>query len=168
MKKDLDYLKDVVKECEIMAIEANISIGIISNIKINTRAKQTWGLCRMLPDNSFEIEISSRLLEDNVEEDALINTVVHEILHTVDGCMNHGKKWKEYAKIINEKYGLNVKRCTSSEEKHIEKSIDEFNYILACPKCGYQWKYIRMTKAVKYPHRYQHTGCSTENLIRIK
>lgn len=168
MKKDMNYLKDVFKECEIMAIEANIPIGIISDIKINTRAKQRWGLCTLLPDHSFKIEISSRLLEDNVSKEALIDTVMHEILHTVEGCMNHGKTWKLYAKIVNEKYGLNIKRCTSSAEKHIEPSIDEYNYIIACPKCGYQWKYIRLTNAVKYPNRYHHTGCSTENLIRIK
>lgn len=117
--KNVDYLKSVEKECETMAIEANIEIGIISNIKINSRAKRRWGLCTKLADGTFSIEISDQLLKDDVEEDALMNTVMHEILHTVDRCMNHGKKWKECAKIINRTYGMNIKRCTSAEEKRI-------------------------------------------------
>ena len=164
--KNIDYLKSIERECETMAIEANIEIGIISNIKINSRAKSRWGLCRKLANGTFSIEISDQLLQDNVEKSALADTVMHEILHTVDGCMNHGKKWKECAETINKIYGMNIKRCTSAEEKRIEINND-YNYIIQCPKCGYQWKYIRFVKCVEHPERYKHGGCSNESLIRI-
>ena len=165
--KNIDYLKKIERECETMAIEANIKIGIISNIKINSRAKKRWGLCTKLANGTFSIEISDQLLQDNVEKSALADTVMHEILHTVDGCMNHGKKWKECAETINKIYGMNIKRCTSAEEKRIDDVLDNYNYIIACPKCGYQWKYMRLTKCVKYPNRFHHSGCSNEGLIRI-
>ena len=163
--KDINYVKDVIRECETMAIEAGIPVGIISSVKINTRAQHRWGLCRMLADGTFEIEISYKLLQDNVEEEALMNTAMHEVLHTVDGCMNHGKEWKRCAEIINRIYGLNIKRCTSSEEKMITEPEDSYNYIVKCPKCGYEWKYIRMSKCVRNPQRFSHNGCGV-SLIR--
>lgn len=166
--KDLDYLKSVVRECKQMANDVCIKTGVIAEIKINSRAKKRWGLCTKLPNNTFLIEISSRLLEDDVEKDALMNTVMHEVLHTVKDCLNHGAKWKQCAQLINDVYGLNVKRCTSAEEKNIVSPVEEsYNYIVACPKCGYQWKYIRKTKCVMHPSRYNHTGCTKEGLIRI-
>lgn len=106
--KNIEYLKKELETCKQMAAESNIQIGKIYDIKINTRAKKRWGLCSYFSDG-FIIEISSSLLQDNVSENALIDTLMHEVLHTVDGCMNHGKKWKECAKIINSRYGLNIK-----------------------------------------------------------
>lgn len=162
--KNIEYLKKELEVCKQMAAESNIKIGKIKDIKINTRAKKRWGLCSYFSDG-FIIEISSMLLQDDVSREALMNTLMHEVLHTVDGCMNHGKKWKYYAGIINLKYGLHIKSATSAAEKKIDDSY-EYNYIIACPKCGYQWKYIRMSKCVKHPERFSHTGCC-DSLIRI-
>ena len=168
MKKTLSELKSIVRECEGMAYEAGIDTGIIAEVRINSRAKKRWGLCTRLVDGTFAIEISDRLLEDTIEEDALYNTVMHEVLHTSKDCLNHGKLWKEHAETINRIYGLNVKRCTSAEEKNLQETTDEdTNYIVMCPKCGYQWKYIRLTKCVKNPKRYTHNGCNV-SLVRVR
>lgn len=164
--KNIEYLKKELEVCKQMAAESNIKIGKIIDIKINTRAKKRWGLCSHSL-NGFTIEISSSLLQDNVSREALMNTLMHEVLHTVDGCMNHGKQWKYYAGIINLKYGLNIKASTTAAEKKIEDN-DSYNYIIACPKCGYQWKYIRMSQCVKHPERFSHTGCCKDGLIRIR
>ena len=163
--KNIEYLKKELETCKQMAAESNIQIGKIYDIKINTRAKKRWGQCSYFSDG-FIIEISSSLLQDNVSENALIDTLMHEVLHTVDGCMNHGKKWKECARIINSRYGLNIKTTTSAAEKKIEET-EEYKYILACPKCGYQWKYMRMSRCVKHPERFYHSGCCKDSLIRI-
>lgn len=163
--KNIEYLKKELEVCKQMAAESNIKIGKIADIKINTRAKKRWGLCSYT-SNGFIIEISSTLLQDDVSREALMDTLMHEVLHTVDGCMNHGKQWKHYANLINLKYGLNIKTTTSAAEKKIEEN-DSYNYIIACPKCGYQWKYIRMSRCVKHPERFSHTGCCKDGLIRI-
>lgn len=163
--KNIEYLKKELEVCKQMAAESNIKIGKICDIKINTRAKKRWGLCSYT-SNGFIIEISSSLLQDDVSREALMNTLMHEVLHTVDDCMNHGKKWKYYAGIINLKYGLHIKSTTSAAEKKIDDN-DSYNYIIACPKCGYQWKYIRMSRCVKHPERFSHTGCCKDGLIRI-
>ena len=85
---------------------AGIEIGDIEEIKINSRAKSRWGRCsyNRLTD-SYTIEISDRLVADNVDDMALANTLAHEMLHTVKGCMNHGAEWKAYADVMNTEYG---------------------------------------------------------------
>ena len=35
------------------------------------------------------------------------NTIIHELIHCLPKCTNHGKEFKKYAKIINEKLGYN-------------------------------------------------------------
>ena len=167
MKKDLDYLRDIIHECEVMAIEAKIQPGRISNIKINTRAKKRWGLCSYLSDGTYEIQISNSLLADDVSEEALMNTAMHEVLHTVKGCMNHKRKWKTCADIVNRKYGLNVKTTTSAEEKNIAIVDSEYKYIVQCAHCGHKYKYIRLSKCVKNPKRFRCGYCNGE-LTRIK
>ena len=40
---------------------------------------------------------------------AIINTIYHELLHTLPNCQNHGKVWKMYANQVNKLTGLNIK-----------------------------------------------------------
>lgn len=92
--KDFNLL---VNECIAELDSIGIVCGKIRNIEINTRAKCRWGLCRTVKSGVFDIEISSRLLEDNVEDIVTKNTIIHELLHTVRGCHGHTGKWKVLA-----------------------------------------------------------------------
>ena len=71
-----------------------------------------------------------------MDDDALMNTLIHEYLHTCPKCMNHGKIWQKYARKINEKYHYNIKRTTSSAEKGIKEETEKPKYIVTCPHCG--------------------------------
>lgn len=160
-------LNMLVMDCKTELDNLNIEYGHISNFEINTRAKKRWGLCSKT-GNVYKINISSRLLEDGVEDIHTKTTIIHEILHTCDGAFNHGKEWQRLADKVNKAYGYNIKRCTSYEEKGIERPKEpEAKYIISCPCCGAKWKYTRMTKAVQNPARYRCSGCK-EELIRIK
>ena len=93
-----------------------LEFGKIVNFEINYRAKSRWGQCQR-KGSGYYINISDRLLQDDVPIKALKDTIIHEILHTCNGCMNHGTTWKNYADKVNKAYGYNIKRCTSAEEK---------------------------------------------------
>lgn len=130
-------LQKIAKECieELNAI--GIKQGKILRFEINTRAKKRWGQCRMTP-NGFTINISYRLLGDSVDIMALKNTIMHEILHTCNGCLNHGAEWKRYADKVNRAYGYNIKRCTSAEEKGLERvqTTKIIKHKFVCECCG--------------------------------
>ena len=85
--------------------------------------------------------------------------------------MNHSSLWKRYASIVNEKYGYNVKRITSSEEKGLEGSessagrIMPIKYIAACTSCGRSQGYKRASKVVTRPQNYR-CRCGGRIVIR--
>ena len=113
-KKELDYI--------------GIEYGYIESIIINNRAKKRWGQCKITYRSScwqnrvFSINISERLLRDDITDNACKNTIMHEILHTCENCFNHGSEWKRMAELINDCYFFyNIKRTTSSEEKGINE-----------------------------------------------
>lgn len=113
-------------------------------VKVSYRLKRTWGNCHLDGySHKYDITISHRLLNDEVDDDALMNTLIHEYLHTCPKCMNHGKIWQKYARKINEKYHYNIKRTTSSAEKGIKEETEKPKYIVTCPHCGNQTGYLR-------------------------
>jgi len=98
---------NAIKECLEEVKETGVEVGKISKFLINTRAKR-WGICKR-ENGEFEIEISDALLDDSTPIISLKSTIIHEILHTCQGCQNHGSKWKSLANKMNSKYGYNIK-----------------------------------------------------------
>lgn len=142
-----------------------IEYGDIESLEVNTRAKTRWGQClynRLT--GSFKISVSSRLLEDDEKsEKGLLNTVVHEILHTCEGCQNHGSKWKYLADKVNAEFNLGIKRCNSAAEKGVEDNYQyqrmAVKYKLECPECGHIYSRRKMCFPVKHPEKCGCTLC---------
>lgn len=159
----------VTKECMHELDNIGIKYGNIVAIKPNTRAHKRWGQCKMVP-NGYEININIDLLDERNSENGLKNTIIHELLHSCDGCMNHGEKWKNMADLVNYHYGYNIKRTSSEQEKGIVYSRDEENiypdYVLKCTKCGAIWHRQRKVKFVVHPENFR-CSCGGE-IIRIK
>lgn len=159
-----------MKDLQLLALECmeeldNIGIeyGTVKEFTVNTRAKSRWGQC-CKRDSVYYINISSRLLDDYVSDKATKTTIIHELLHTCKGCMNHGREWQKLADLVNDCYMYNVKRCTSDEEKgikHIEKEI-EYKYIFKCQGCGQIIKRTKMSKFVKYYDLYSCGICKNK------
>ena len=148
-------------DCKTELDNLDIEYGFIQSVTVNTRAKKRWGMCTEEGEGIYKIEISSKLLKDDVEDIHAKNTIIHEILHTCDGCLNHGKEWQRLANKVNNAYGYNIKRTTSYAEKGIERPTA--NYIVKCPCCNAKWEYMRMTKTVQFPNKYQCSKCNRQN-----
>ena len=97
------------------------------------------------------IEISKWVLELN--DDIIRNTIMHELIHCLPYCNNHGKEFKKYAELINEKLGYEIQRL-GNKEKDYEKSnivFDksdevEYKYKIRCKKCGIVFYRQRLKK----------------------
>ncbi len=140
-----------------------ITIGKNISWSINKRSRSRWGMCKKNVDGTYEIQISEILLKDDrISEKACKETIIHEILHTCDGCMKHTGKWKFYANLMNREYGYNIKRTTQGSEKGIEdyKSTSmPIKYVFTCKGCGakiYRKKDSRFTRNYR---NYMCTGC---------
>ena len=164
-------MKDLMKlanECmdELEAI--GIEYGKIVEWKVNTRAKKRWGQC-CKSNGEYKINISIELLKDDVSDKATKDTIMHEIIHTCKGCMNHGKEWKSIASLVNDCYGFyNIKTCTSAEEKGISREPRkiEYKYMFVCETCGQE---IKRQKESKFTKRYKDYKCGRchGNFIKV-
>ena len=150
-----------IRDLEIIGIQP----GNITKFIVNTRAKSRWGQCRKLPNRTFEININSDLLRDDIPIDGLKSTLYHEILHTCDGCMNHGEKWTALAAKVTRYYGVKVTRTDSAFDKGFtEEQANEYKerkvkYRFVCAGCGQKINKIRSCDFVKHPERYQCGIC---------
>lgn len=149
-------LKMVANECMSMLDEIGIEYGNVTSWEINTRAIKRWGQCRKRNGN-YTISIASKLLEDSVDIKALETTVLHELLHTVNGCMNHGYNWQNVANKVNSRYGYNIKRTTSNEEKGIERT--PYTYMVKCKDCGREIGRYKMSNVIQRPQNYRCGSC---------
>ena len=165
--KDLEKLINICQS----ALDS-LGIKYSKNViwSVNTRAKSRWGLCKKTGLNKFEISIAVCLLNDNVDDQMAKNTIVHELLHTVSGCMGHKGKWKLLADYVNQKLPqYSIKRVTNFEEKGMESPKKEvtYRYILRCKNCGVEIGRQRMSKGIKNYKNYRCSKCRGE-LERIK
>lgn len=109
------------------------------NFTVNTRARR-WGQCRKI-NGKYYININATLLDERNGENGLINTLLHELLHTCPNCMNHGSTWKYYAEKVRRAYGYDIKRTSDQEKKQVTTGNlnyreREYKYFIYCEKCG--------------------------------
>ncbi len=129
-------LEEYVERCKKMLDAINIPYGNIKELRVNNRARR-WGRCTGSSGN-YTIEINATLLDERNPDTGLINTILHELLHSCPGCMNHGSKWKQYAAKVHNKYGILIKRNSSPDDKSIQ--VDSHNikvkHKFVCNGCG--------------------------------
>lgn len=79
------------------------------------------------------------------------NTMMHEMIHSLDGCMTHTGRWKQIATRIN--YLLpqyQITRSSDPGEEYYKNVIEkQYKYEIECKRCHAKWKYQRMSKTVQ-------------------
>lgn len=145
-----EKLNLAVQDTKDILDDLNIEYGPIDKVEVNFRASSRWGMCTYhRVTGTYTVEVSYRLLVDGVEREALLDTLVHEFLHAHISRMSHTGEWKRCAGLVNRKYPqLNIKRCTSSEEKGIECDFSKYKYLITCDKCGAVSAYKRRGNVV--------------------
>lgn len=139
-------------------------------VKISKRAHKRYGCCKPeIPDSKYKkiikkgfkfivyyenyfkytIEISSWVLE--LSDDIIKNTIIHELIHCLPKCTNHGEEFKKYAKIINEKLGYNITRTGNKKEDFKRSNVEyneaeEYKYKIECKDCGQIYYRKRLNK----------------------
>lgn len=111
-------LYKVFVDCKNKLDALDIPYGKVAEITINRRAKKRWGQCRLI-DGKYYINISEVLLREENSIRGLEETIIHELIHTCEGCMNHGPVWKAYVETVNKAFGYNIKRTNSPYDKGI-------------------------------------------------
>lgn len=185
-----ENLQKLYKECinELNSIGINLldeNIGKI-DIKIAKRNAKRYGCCKQEnPDKNtafkigrrvdygkfyiHHIEISKWLMQLNNE--IIKNTIIHELIHCLPYCNNHGKEFKKYSKIINEKLGYNITRLGDKqkdfESSNIKYNFDDnmYKYKIICKNCNQQ--YFRKRIAKNFTKKYVCGKCRGKLKIEL-
>lgn len=97
-----------------------------------------------------------------LNDDIIKNTIIHELIHCLPKCTNHGAEFRKYAKIINEKLGYNITRTGNKKEdfkkSNVEYSeIEEYKYKIKCKECGQLYYRKRLNK--NFTKKYRCGKC---------
>jgi len=155
MSRDLDT---AARDCLQMLAQCGIPTGPIREIRTDSRSRRRWGFCRKEADGSFRIGISARLLEDDVPLRSLQQTLLHELLHTAPGCMDHTRNWKRYAALLNRRFGFSIRR-TSAPEDLGAAADPRIHYRFRCEGCGAEQIRYRASRFTRHPEQYRCSRC---------
>lgn len=146
-------------------------IGNILMVETNSRAKTRWGRCSYNRyHNTYTIQISTRILADEVPYEAVLSTMVHEILHACEGAKGHGTVWQKYARQVMRKHPeLKITRTTPAEAFGLgdeQKQIRQ-QYAIQCECCGMTHYSSKLSKSIQHPEYFRCGKCHGK-LRRIK
>ena len=163
-------LQEYANRCMKQLDAVDIKYGNVLAFEINTRAKNRWGQCERVSSilNCFTININCMLLDEKNSEQALIDTLMHELLHTCKGCFNHKNEWKRLAEKVNKIYNYNIKRTYSLVDYGIEietEDIAEPKYKIQCTGCGRVYTRQRKSKVIVHPENYRCCNCGGELIL---
>ena len=160
-----DY-NTIYEECRTQLKRIGIETQDDIKLVVNSRAKSRWGMC-IMRGHDITIEVSSRLLDDNVPDISLKNVMIHELLHSITPGMHHGYSWKVLAEMVNRLYPeYNIKRSASAEEYGIKEESNK-EWVAECKSCGNQIHRQRFSKVIANPSRYRCRCGGKLELIKI-
>ena len=144
------------------AIRIPVSDHIRPQVRLNRRARTRFGCC-IREGGTYTVELSAQLAQEGTE-DAIMQVLAHEVLHTCYGCSNHGKRWKSYAAKMNAAYGYHINRTDNFEDLGIEDDRP-VRYRVVCTQCGRQIPRMKRSPLVDHPERYR---CRCGGTLRVE
>ena len=144
------------------AIKIPVSDRVCPQVRLNRRARTRFGCC-IRKDGAYMIELSARLAREGTE-DAILQVLAHEVLHTCYGCSNHGKRWKSYAAKMNATYGYHISRTDKFEDFGLEDDRP-VRYWVVCTRCGRRIPRMKRSPLIDHPERYR---CQCGGTLKIE
>ena len=144
------------------ALKIPVAPGIDPHVRLNRRARTRFGCC-IRRDGAYTIELSARLARDGAEQ-AVLQVLAHEVLHTCYGCSNHGARWKSYAQRMNSAYGYHIRRTDNYDSLGIEDDRPVRYYVI-CENCARRIPRMKRSPLVDHPERYR---CACGGRLRVE
>ena len=144
-------------------LDIHIPLGYTERIYVNDRLTSSWGRCSRKRNrytgyiSPFVIDISERLVSRMDDTEGLDLVIIHELLHTCPGCLNHGSQWKSWGRWVERHYGHSVSRLSSAEELGVDEQqfIDKGYYACKCSECGNIITRKSLSKFIQHPEWYR-------------
>lgn len=143
--KYIDELKYYVKEADQICDE--LKMPVMKDITWYTyRKRSEYGCCHRIDDKKANITINTVYFKyhDQRTKEYLLSTIIHELIHTIKGCNNHGDQFMKYVNLVNDHY-KNLHLAKTNDSKILQKDA---KYIFKCQNCGQLFYYDRKCQFV--------------------
>lgn len=164
-----EKLEQLYQECIHELKSIGIHLNSVGNIDIRIAKRKNlkrYGCCKQEKYGyvrKYHIEISEwvMLLEDSI----IKNTIMHELIHCLPYCNNHGTEFKKYANLINSSLGYDIAR-TGNKKKDFEKSHiafqeqENYHYKIICQVCKQEFYRKRLVK--NFSRKYRCAKCGSK------
>ena len=99
------HYKKLILDCIEKLDALNVPISKSITFKMNTGFSR-FGFCKRTPNRETKFAIAiNKWFEDDI---AIVETIMHELVHTIDGCYNHGNKFRiSFGRFLNFGYERN-------------------------------------------------------------
>lgn len=159
----LSEIQHEIKNCQSDLISLGLSPGIVADVTLNSTAKNLFGRCKKRQTGDFQIEIMTYLNAHRTAQE-LKQTIMHEVIHTLPGCNNHGPNFQAVARLVNTIKGYSVStRSTLSAAIH--NKLD-YRYRLICTHCGEELKRYHRKPAIT--GRHFHSSCGELSIGKLR
>ena len=150
MEFGIDYIKDVYKEARQIVKECcpDFTDPIIT-FK-SSKARSYWAYVERKGSNYFWIRVSdvfAEISDETARRESLLETIIHELVHTIPKCMNHKEPWKANCSNVRKKYPqFKLDRTEDMSQFGISEKVRADKYLITCTHCGHTWNYKRKPK----------------------
>ena len=136
-----------------------------------------WASVHFRNDGGFDLKYSKPLftaIPDNKNPyKSLVETTIHELIHTIKGCDNHGHKFQAIAQLVsaNTQYDVDTKSSSKARGVDLEHHPKVVNakYVSVCPDCGQKYYHMRKPKYYdNYSKVYSCGVCGGRHLYICK
>ena len=126
---------------------------IIVKITIS-KARSYWAQIKHVDGNCYDLKVSnlfSEISDEHLLHKRLMSCMIHELIHTIPKCWNHGKVFKKMAALLNKYYpDFDIQTGTEGIAFGIHESELKIKYVVKCSNCGTKSKYMRRPKIWNY------------------
>lgn len=160
----LDGFVSYADELEFEYSDVDKAINYLSD-----RNRKTLGLCRY-DRGRYHIFLNPNMLKfndgirdgryDDSGEQLIKSVIAHELVHTLPGCMNHGRRFHEKGNLVKRLMGYTIDtKADVDGSAYFRKYLPKTNYMLKCDNCGNEISKPTLSDPVKNPFKYRCPKC---------
>ena len=163
-------LKQEMNECISILLNLGYEVHIPTHFEINNRIVKSLGRC-CRRRGVYHLEANASFLK-SASPQHVHDMIMHECIHCVEGCFDHGSKWQSVAaKVVSQYPQYSITR-TGRDESYDKILQTKYKYEISCSRCKKSnGKYLRNSKTLDSIRmnqgRYLCGYCRSKELVVV-
>jgi len=138
------------------------------SLDFDRRSVNRLGCCSKINENSFNIKLNEKYAKYATDRE-LAGIIMHEFIHSLNNCMNHGADFKLAAQNINSSLGYDItttKKDINQNYKQMLIDTSVYKYSITCKNCNKINHRQRKSKIINNPQDYK-CKCGGSLIVQV-